>query len=124
MPASAGIDMMEQITNPSVPLSGVASVSVISWKALHPERFARAAERKNWRMARKVATGRAGKDVLMPKARAVATSGACSGWIQVLNALEGLGVDTALLRIWSTASDKDEIDRLCRRARSATAKRR
>jgi hypothetical protein len=99
-------------------------VSVISWKALHPERFARARERQTWRLARKVATGRAGKDELMPKARAVATSGACSGWIQVLNALEALGIDTALLRIWATVADKDEIDRLCRRARGATAKRR
>lgn len=99
-------------------------MNVISWKALHPERFARATERQNWRLARKVATGRAGKDTLMPKARAVATSGSCAGWIQVLNTLEGLSVDTALLRIWATASDKDEIDRLCRRARSASAKRR
>jgi hypothetical protein len=115
---------MEQITNPATRSNGVASVSVISWKALHPERFARARERQNWRMARKVATGRAGKDMLMPKARAVATSGACFGWIQVLNALEGLGVDTALLRIWATVNDKDEIDRLCRRARAATARRR
>lgn len=97
-------------------------MSVISWKALHPERHARALERQNWRMARKVATGRAGKDALMPKARAVATSGACTGWIQVLNTLERLGIDTAVLRIWASVSDKDEIDRLCARARAAAVK--
>lgn len=92
-------------------------MTVISWKARHPERHLRALARQNARLAGKVARGRAGKDALMPKARALAGSGMCTGWLQVLEAMERVGLDTALLRIWATARDKDEIDRLCARAR-------
>jgi hypothetical protein len=99
-------------------------VTLISWKERHPDRFARAAERQTARLARKFATGRAGKDALMPKAREVAATGACTGWIQVLAALERTGTDTALLRIWATVGDKDEIDRICARARAALPTRR
>lgn len=95
-------------------------IMLIAWKDHQPERYARAQARQAARIAKKLMSGRAGKDALMPKARSVATSGACSGWLQVLTLLERLGTDTALLRIWATAGDKDEIDRLCRQARSAT----
>jgi hypothetical protein len=99
-------------------------LTVISWKARHPERHLLAAARQNAGLAGKVARGRAGKDALMPRARAFAGSGLCTGWLQVLDTLERVGFDTALLRIWATARDKDEIDRLCVRARAALRERR
>jgi hypothetical protein len=98
-------------------------LSVISWKARHPERHLQAAARQHTHLAGKVARGRAGKDALMPKARSIAGSGMCAGWLQVLDTLERVGFDTVLLRIWATARDKDEIDRLCARARAALRER-
>jgi hypothetical protein len=98
-------------------------MTVISWKARHPERHAKASERQHSRIARKLAKGRAGKDALMPKARAIASSGACAGWLHVLTAMEHLGFDTVLLRIWATAGDKDEIDRICVRSRAVPKRR-
>jgi hypothetical protein len=92
-------------------------MSVISWKNRHPDRAARAAQRQNAAMAQKFVGGRAGKDALMVQAREVAAAGACAGWLQVLNAMERDGHDTALLRIWANEKDKGEIDRLCARAR-------
>jgi hypothetical protein len=92
-------------------------MTVIQWKARHPDRAVRALQRQNAAMAQKFATGRAGKDALMPKAREFAAAGACAGWSQVLDAMAHDGHDTSLLRIWATGHDKSEIDRLCARAR-------
>ena len=99
-------------------------MTLISWKERHPDRFARASERQTARLARKFATGRAGKEALMPKAREIAARGSCTGWIQVLAQMERAGTDTALMRIWARIGDKDEIDRICTRARGAWPRRR
>jgi hypothetical protein len=92
-------------------------MTVIFWKTRHPERHESAAARETQRLAQKVVTGRAGKDVLMPRAREVAASGRHEGWTQVLTALELEDVDVSPLRIWGTTKDKSEIDRACARAR-------
>lgn len=92
-------------------------MTVISWKARHPDRATRAAQRQTAVMAQKFVGGRAGKDALMVRAREVASSGSCAGWLQMLSVMEHDGHDTALLRIWATEKDKSEIDRLCARAR-------
>jgi hypothetical protein len=92
-------------------------MTVISWKARHPDRATRAAQRQNAVMARKFVGGREGKDALLVRAREIAASGSCAGWLQMLNAMERDGHDTALLRIWATEKDRHEIDRLCARVR-------
>ena len=92
-------------------------MNVILWKARHPERHDKAAARETQRLAQKVVTGRAGKDVLMPRAREIASLGRCDGWMQVLHALELEDIDVSALRIWGTTKDKSEIDRMCARAR-------
>lgn len=66
--------------------------------------------------------GRSGKEALMPVVRELAQSGACINWNQALELLELQGTDTDVLRIWGTASDKCEIDRMCMRARTALQK--
>ncbi len=93
-------------------------MTVILWKARHPERHDKAAARETQRLADKVVTGRAGKDVLMPRARELAASGRHEGWTQVLHALELTDVDVSPLRIWGTTKDKGEIDRMCARSRT------
>lgn len=92
-------------------------MTVILWKARHPERHEKAASRETQRLAQKVVTGRAGKDILLPRARELASSGRYEGWTQVLHALELDDVDVSPLRIWGTTKDKSEIDRMCLRAR-------
>jgi hypothetical protein len=107
-------------------------LTLISWKALQPERFRRAVERLNASMPKskkkapkkqssvaRPGGGRAGKDALMPQARKVAAAGSCSGWNDVLDVMRGSGIDTASLSIWASAGDKDEIDRICARTRAA-----
>jgi hypothetical protein len=95
-------------------------LTLISWKARHPERFQQASERKAASLPAKKAapkkqtlSGRAGKDVLMQIAREIAEAGTCRGWRDVLEAMHTAGADTALLVIWATTRDKDEIDRIC-----------
>lgn len=99
---------------------------LISWKDRHPEREAGArarhepaVEAPRPRKTSASVKGRAGKEALMPLVRELASSGACINWNQVLEAVELQGTDTAVLRIWGTASDKCEIDRMCMRARTA-----
>lgn len=92
-------------------------MTVISWKSRHPERHAGALKRQTATMAQKFTSGRGAKDALMPALRERAASGAFTGWAQVLEAMERAGEDTAMLRIWATAKDRSEIDRLCGRAR-------
>lgn len=58
----------------------------------------------------------------MPLVRELAQSGACINWAQALELLALQGVDTTVLRIWGTASDRCEIDRMCMRARVALQK--
>ena len=52
---------------------------------------------------------------LMPIAREIAKSGSCMGFKQVCEAMEGEG--GLSLKLWATASERDEIDRLCNKAR-------
>ena len=102
------------------------TANVISWQAHQPERHAEA-EARQVKPARKIsaaAKGRAGKDALMPMARELAASGNCHGWMHVLQTMEQNGLDTALLRIWASATDKSEIDRLCARIRESLPGRR
>src|SRR5262245_15786082 len=117
-------------------------MTVISWKARHPERHARAAakqddlatEKPNEPAAeRAVATrrwpkrrlrgakpsGRVRKDALMVTARELAASGICTGWTHLLEIMAVDSADAAALRLWATAHDKDEIDLICARRRSA-----
>ena len=95
-------------------------MTLISWKARHPERFHQASERQAASLPKtktapkkQTLSGRTGKDVLMQIAREVAEAGACRGWRDVLEAMHIAGTDTALLVIWATTGDKDEIDRIC-----------
>jgi hypothetical protein len=103
--------------DPSKPSTG----NVISWEAEQPERAAHAIERQAEapRKPKAATKGRAGKDALMPKAREFAASGLCTGWESVLQTMEYHGLDAALLRIWGSATDRNEIDRMCARVRAA-----
>jgi hypothetical protein len=94
-------------------------MTVILWKARHPERHEKAAERQTQRLAEKFVSGRAGKDVLMPRVRELAGSGQYAGWAEVLHALELEDVDVSPLRIWGTTKDKAEIERMCGRGRGS-----
>lgn len=92
-------------------------MTVILWKDHHPERHDRAVAGQTVRLAQKFVSGRAGKEALMPRMREVAGQGQCDGWVQALEALEREGADVSSLRIWGTAKDKSEIDRMCTRSR-------
>ncbi len=94
-------------------------MTVILWKARHPDRHENAAARETQRLAQKLVSGRAGKDVLMPRVRELAGSGRYAGWAEVLHALELEDVDVSPLRIWGTTKDKGEIDRMCGRGRGS-----
>jgi hypothetical protein len=94
-------------------------MTVISWKARHPDRAAQAAQRQTAVLAQKFVGGRAAKEALMVHAREIAAGGGCAGWLQVLEAMARAGHDAPQLRIWATTKDKSEIDRLCARARGA-----
>jgi len=72
-------------------------------------------------MARPMSTRRALKDKLMVKAREIASSGSCAGWGDVVRKFEG--DEEATFRIWMTARDKDELDRLCEQARTEMKRR-
>ena len=94
-------------------------MTVILWKAHHPDRHEKAATRETQRLAQKLVGGRAGKDALMPLVRERAASGQYAGWAEILHALELEDIDVSTLRIWCTRKDKDEIDRVCGRGRGA-----
>lgn len=94
-------------------------MTVILWKAHHPDRHEKAATRETQRLAQKLVGGRAGKDTLMPLVRERAASGQYAGWAEILHALELEDIDVSTLRIWATRKDKDEIDRMCGRGRGA-----
>ena len=66
-------------------------------------------------MAKKELPGNATKLALMARARAIGTSGDCMGWEDVRRKFDGH--DALILKLWATAGDRDEIDRLCDRAR-------
>ena len=104
-------------------------MTLISWKHLHPERFRQASERQAASAVKKVPaakkqtlTGRAGKDALLRDARELAQSGVCRNWDHVLDAMHAAGTDIAVLSIWATRNDKDEIDHICARTRGAVPK--
>ena len=111
-----------------------AALTVISWKALHPERYARASEQSEpvpkkpaaKKRAFKPAplTGRARKEALMVKARELAASGGCTSWSHLLEVMARDGEDAAMLRLWASAHDKDEIDLICARRQTQAPKRR
>jgi hypothetical protein len=110
------------MTTPTPP----SGAQLILWQDHQPDRHAQAEARQDKapKKSRAGTKGRAGKDALMPKAREFAASGACHGWAHVLQTMEEHGLDTALLRIWASATDKDEIDRMCARMRTTHSKRR
>lgn len=66
------------------------------------------------------ATGRAAVPALMERAREVARKGLCIGFKDVAQAL---GDDGRLLRLWAGATERDEIDRLCSKAREPMRRR-
>jgi hypothetical protein len=95
-------------------------MTVISWKAHHPDRHERAVASQTSRLAQKFVSGRTAKDLLMPRVREAAAAGGHGGWQQVLEALERDGVDVSPLKVWGTTRDKAEIDRLCGRSRGGS----
>ena len=56
----------------------------------------------------------------MVRARDVASAGACAGWLDVVRKFGA--DDEAMLRIYLTARDKDELDALCGKARKRFSK--
>jgi hypothetical protein len=94
-------------------------MTVISWKARHPDRHECAVANQTSRLAQKFVSGRTTKEALMPRVREVAAGGGCEGWQQVLEALERDGLDVSPLKVWGTTRDKSEIDRLCGRKRGS-----
>jgi hypothetical protein len=94
-------------------------MTVILWKARHPERHEKAAARETQRLATKLVSGRAGKDALMPRVRELASGGGYAGWAEILHALELEDIDVSPLRIWGSTKDKSEIDRMCGRGRGS-----
>lgn len=94
-------------------------MTVILWKAHHPDRHEQASARETQRLAHKLVSGRSGKDALMPLVRERAASGQYAGWAEVLHALELEDIDVSTLRIWGTTKDKGEIDRMCGRVRGS-----
>ena len=64
--------------------------------------------------AAKPLSGRARKDQVIVRAREIAVSGSCLNFNAVLAKLKP--DDAATLKLWATANDRDEIDRLCDRA--------
>ena len=117
-------------------------MTVISWKARHPERHDAAAAKqtdptprpeekpvvkRRWpkRPLRSAnPSGRERKNQLMIKARELAASGVCTGWTHLLEIMAHDDADVAALRLWASAHDKDEIDLICARRRAAEPKRR
>lgn len=69
-------------------------------------------------------TGRDAKDELMAQARQIASSEHAMGFMGVVRLMESRGVDTAPLRIWAGAKDRDEIDRMCAKFRTSQPKAR
>jgi hypothetical protein len=63
-------------------------------------------------------TGRAAKNALMKDALEQAGKGLCSGFSDVLRALETRGIDVTALRLYASANDVDAIDRRCRDVRA------
>lgn len=63
-------------------------------------------------------TGKAAKNELMPHALEQARKGLCSGFNDVVKALESRGVDAFALRLHATAADRDRIDIACRQTRA------
>lgn len=63
-------------------------------------------------------TGKAAKNALMPHAIAQARKGLCSGFNDVVKALESRGLDAFPLKLHATAADRDRIDVACRQART------
>lgn len=118
-------------------------MTLISWKARHPERHAHAAAKQadlaagepdetaaqNKPIAKRrwpkrslrgaKSSGRDRKDALMVKARELAASGVCTGWTHLLDIMASDDEDAAALRLWASAHDKDEIDLICARRRAA-----
>lgn len=75
-------------------------------------------------MSKKLATGRAGKGALMKVAREIAKSGSCIGFKQVCDVMERDDRGGLSLKLWASASDRDEIERLCDEARKPMRERR
>lgn len=112
-------------------------MTVISWKARHPERHAQAAARqdqhdaqpetaakadqrsKRWPKKKRERSGRERKDALMVKAREIAAAGNCAGWNHLLEMMERDGEDAGTLRLWAGGRDIDEIDLICARRRTS-----
>ena len=70
-------------------------------------------------MAKKKAlTGRAAKNALMIEALAQAHKGLCSGFNDVVKALESRGLDATALRLYATAGDRDRVDIACSQTRA------
>lgn len=65
--------------------------------------------------------GRARKDRIMVEARKVAKAGGCVSFKDVA---AKLGDDGKHLRIWASAADQDELERLCAAARVNLPRRR
>ena len=68
-------------------------------------------------------SGRVAKDALMKQAREIAKAGHCMGFKHVCEVMEHSGKGGLSLKLWATASDRDEIDRLCTKAREPMQKR-
>jgi len=62
-------------------------------------------------------TLRAHKEALMKQAREIALKGECMGFEDVRQRLER--EPALILKLWATARDRDEIDRLCEDAKWA-----
>jgi hypothetical protein len=65
-------------------------------------------------------TGRAALPRLMKQAREVASKGLCLGFKDVCAAM---GEEGKTLRLWASASERDEIDRICSKAREPIRRR-
>lgn len=63
-------------------------------------------------------TGKAAKNALMPHAIAQARKGLCTGFNDVVKALESRGIDAFALKLHATAADRDRIDVACRQTRA------
>lgn len=59
----------------------------------------------------KPTSGRARKDALMVRAREIAAKGMCIGFSAVLMQFDES--DRTTLKLFASASDRDEIDRIC-----------
>jgi hypothetical protein len=59
-------------------------------------------------------TGRAAVPALMERARDIAKAGSCAGFGHVMRLIGDGGLT---LKLWADATQRDEIDRLCAKAR-------